>query len=1214
MEINFSKLEEKILKFWRENKIFEKSIEQRKKAPNFVFYEGPPTANAAPGIHHVLARVYKDIICRYRTMQGFKVLRKAGWDTHGLPVELEIEKKLGLKSKKDIEKYGIASFNKLCKESVWHYKKDWEKLTERIGYWLELENPYITYTPDYIETVWWILKKIYQKGLLYQDYKVVPYCYRCGTSLSSHEVALGYEKIKEPAIYIKFRILNPEFKNTSLLVWTTTPWTLPGNVAIAVNSKFEYVKVKVGGEFLILAKERIGTCGTGGEIVKEFKEDKSSSHPFAIAREFKGKDLVGLRYEPLYPLNEEVIKRAYRVIPADFVSLEEGTGLVHIAPAFGEEDMTAGKKNNFPILLTVDEEGRFTLEVKKWARMFVKDADPLIIEDLKNRNLLFKEELYEHDYPFCWRCHSPLLYYAKQSWFINMQKVKRDLIKNNRKINWTPAHLKKGRFGEWLEEIKDWALSRERFWGTPLPIWRCQKCPDSRAKLATGLPRSELRSTSGCQNLEVIGSKEDLISQKFSTNQYYILRHGETIYQTEKKKMMYPWPESEPILLTENGKAQIKKIAKKLKGKRIDLIYSSDISRTRQTAEIVARELGVKLFLDKRLRDINLGIYHGELKEKLYRAFPNIIERFSKKPKKGESWLDCRKRMIRFLEDIDRKYQNKKILVIGHGDPLWLLEGAMKGISNEELVKQKLQRKTIKTGELRKIEFGLLPYNEKMELDFHRPYIDNVKFFCKKCDGLMERVPEVIDCWFDSGSMPFAQGHWPFAWPQNKKLKIKNKKLRPPELFPADYISEAVDQTRGWFYTLLAISTLLGFGTPYKNVISLGHVLDEKGEKMSKSKGNVVNPWQVVENYGADATRWYFYTINQPGDAKLFSEKDVDQALKKFILTFWNCFQFFETYTKYPISNIQYPISNIHSSLDRWIISRLNKLVLEVTEKLDKYDITGAARAIENFVINDLSLWYIRRSRRRFQKPESKKELKEASENLGFVLLTLSKLTAPFIPFLSEEIHQNFQQYHRLVCGTVRKQTLDFKLSVHLEDWPKVNKKLIDKKLEKKMKKIREVVTLALAQRAKARIKVRQPLKKLKIKNKKLKINDELINLIKDEVNVKEVVFDPKIEGEVELDTEITPELKEEGIVREVIRNIQEMRKQAGLKPRDKILVKYLGDPEINRILAKNENFILKEAKIKSLIFGEKSLKEVFDFEKQTKVDNQNLWLAIKKN
>ena len=1104
-------------------------------------------------------------------MRGFKVLRKAGWDTHGLPVELEIEKKLGLKSKKDIERYGIAKFNKLCKESVWHYKKDWEKLTERIAFWLELENPYITYTPDYIETVWWILKQIYKKRLLYQDYKVVPYCPRCGTSLSSHEVALGYEKIREPAIYIKFEIRNPKFETRGrsyLLVWTTTPWTLPGNVAIAANPEFVYVEAKVNDEYLILAKERLNVLGGNYEVIKKFK----------------GKDLVGLRYNGLYPPDEEISKIAYKVIPADFVSLEEGTGLVHIAPAFGEEDMETGKENDLPILLNVGEEGKFTLDVKKWAGLYVKDADPLIIEDLKQRKLLFKEEKYLHDYPFCWRCDSPLLYYAKQSWFINMQKVKRDLIKNNRKINWTPAHLKEGRFGEWLEEIKDWALSRERFWGTPLPIWQCKKCG----------------------NLEMIGSQKDLVSQNFSKNKYYILRHGETIYQTEKKKMMYPWPESEPVLLTKNGETQIKKIAKKLKNKKIDLIYSSDSSRTRQTAEIVAIELGVKLFLDKRLRDINLGIYHGGEKAKFYQDFPDLEERFLKAPRKGESWSNCRERMVNFLKEIDKKHQNKNILLVSHGDPLWLLEGAMMGWQNKEYLKKTTKANFIKVGELKKIEFKNLPFNEKGELDFHRPYIDEVKFFCPRCESLMERVSEVIDCWFDSGAMPFAQYHFPF---ENKNLIDKRQQ------FPADYISEAVDQTRGWFYTLLAISTLLGFGTPYKNVISLGHVLDEKGEKMSKSKGNVVDPWQILEKYGADITRWYFYTVNQPGDAKIFSEKGVEEVLKRFIIIFWNCALFFQTYGQsFPRSSKS--LTKRKNILDRWIISKLNNLIQGVTENLDKYEVTFATRVIEDFVIEDLSLWYIRRSRRRFHPAldqsslrgkEAGKDFEEASRTLSHLLLTLSKLTAPFIPFLSEEL------YRCLICH-IKQQGLksQVKTSIHLTDWPKVNKKLINNKLEKKMEKIRQTVTLALAERAKAKIKVRQPLQKLKIKDQKLKTERELLDLIKEEVNVKEIVFDPKIEAEIELDTKITPELKEEGTIREIIRQIQEMRKMARLKPKDRILVRYFGTPDLNEILARNEKFILKEAKAKDLILGERP-KEIFDLEKHLKVEQKELWLAIKK-
>ncbi|MBI2626209.1 MAG: class I tRNA ligase family protein, partial [Candidatus Nealsonbacteria bacterium] len=776
MELNFTKKEQEILKFWKEKKIFEKSIKQRARSRDFVFYEGPPTANGKPGIHHVLSRTFKDIICRYKTMQGFKVLRKAGWDTHGLPVELAIEKKLGLKNKKEIEKYGIAEFNQQCKESVWQYKQDWEKLTERIGYWLDMEHPYITYENDYIETLWWIIKQIHQKSLLYKDYKVVPYCPRCGTSLSSHEVALGYKKIKEPSIYVRFKIKDLRFKNSYLLVWTTTPWTLPGNVAVAVNPEFTYAKVKIGEEYLILAKERMAVVGIEGVIVEELK----------------GRDLLGLEYEPLYEFSK-LDKKAWFVVPGDFVSLEEGTGLVHIAPAFGEDDMRVGKENNLPVLMTVDEEGKMISPDYDWDKMFVKDADPLIIKDLREREILFKEELYEHDYPFCLRCNSPLLYYAKESWFIKMQDAKKDLIKNNQKINWVPAHLKEGRFGEWLKEVKDWAFSRERYWGTPLPIWHCLKC----------------------DNLEVIGSKKDLISQKFSTNKYYIMRHGQNNYQVNNGKHIYPWPEQSPILLSANGKNEAKKAAKELKEKRIDVIYFSDTNRTRQTAEIVNKELGAEVIADKRLRDMNFGVYRGEEKEKYFQSFPkNVSSFYGRKPEGGENWGEVRKRMVDFINSIDQKRKNKNILIISHCDPLWLLEGAAKGLSDKELLKIKLAKKDIKTGEWRRLEYKNLPLDREGRVDFHRPYVDGIKFYCPKCGEIMARVPEVCDVWFDSGCMPFAQVHWPFV-----------SKTSKPALFPADYISEAIDQTRGWFYTLLAVSTLLGQGAPYKNVISQGHVL-----------------------------------------------------------------------------------------------------------------------------------------------------------------------------------------------------------------------------------------------------------------------------------------------------------------------------------------------------------------------------------------------------
>jgi isoleucyl-tRNA synthetase len=1157
MEIDFPKLEEKTLKFWKENRAFEKSVEQRGKARDFVFLEGPPTANAKPGIHHVLSRIFKDVICRYKTMRGYRVLRKAGWDTHGLPVELEIEKKLGLKSKKDIEKFGIAKFNKLCKESVWSYKGDWEKLTERIAFWLDMENPYITYEPEYIETVWRIIKEIYKKGLLYQGYKVVPYCPRCGTSLSSHEVALGYKRIKEPAIYVKFKIKSSKFKNTYLLVWTTTPWTLPGNAAVAVNPKFKYVKVKVGKEILILAKERLNVLG------KEFKAMK----------EMKGKDLVGLKYEPLYKFVKPE-KKAWVIVPASFVSLEEGTGLVHIAPAFGEEDMELGKDKDLPVLMTVTEEGKFEKEIKKWPGMFVKDADPLIIEDLEGRNLLFKEEAYEHDYPFCWRCDSVLIYYAKQSWFINMQKVKKDLVGNNQKINWIPAHLKKGRFGEWLREIKDWAFSRERYWGTPLPLWRCKKCGSS----------------------ELVGSKEDLTEQVFSSNKYFIMRHGESLRNI--KKVAACWPEKFHSPLTKKGEKQVKDEAEKIKKEGIDLIFSSDLSRTKQTAEIVGKELGIKPKYDKRLREINVGIFNGKpvrevgkfwdpdgkLSKKEY-----YLKRFKVRAPKGENWTDAKMRMYGFLKEIDKKYRNKKILIVGHEAPLTLLEGAVSGFSPSELTDYREESK-IKTGEWRPLKFRIWPYDEEGNIDFHRPYIDEVKFRCPKCQALMERTPEVIDCWFDSGSMPFAQEHWPF--PESQKVKGRGRKLRPPKLFPADYISEAIDQTRGWFYTLLAISTLLGFGAPYKNVISLGHVLDEKGDKMSKSKGNVVDPWQVIEKYGADAIRWYFFTINQPGDAKLFSEKDVFEALKKFIITFWNCFLFFETYQDKSKRNLFAGEPRSKNVLDKWIVSRFRNLTQDVSLKFDKYDVMGVARAIESFVIEDLSQWYIRRSRKRFQKPGTKKELREATQTLSFILSNLNKLTAPFIPFLSEEVSRG----------------LGGKKSVHLEGWPKVSKRLIDNRLEKKMLQVREVVNLGLKERAELGIRVRQPLASLEIPKSKLQISKELVDLIKEEINVKRIVFGKTLK----LDARITLELKEEGIVREFVRNVQEMRKKAGFRPEDKILVSYFGTPDLNKVLNGNKKNILKEAKVKDLILGEKP-KQVFDVEREIKIGQQSLWLGVRK-
>ena len=1171
--MDFPSEEKKILKFWRDNEIFEKSLKKKKGFPRFIFYEGPPYANGLPGIHHLLARAFKDAILRFKTMQGFLVERRAGWDTHGLPTEIEAEKKLKLKSKKDIEKIGIERFATECKKNVFLYKKEWEEFTERIGYWLDLKNPYITCDNEYIETLWYILKKIYEKELLYKDYKVQPYCPRCGTSLSSHEVAQGYKKIAEPAIYIKFKVkaqtLSTEqagpsvdrqklqIKDTSLLVWTTTPWTLPGNVAIAVNENFVYCKVKIKNEYLILAKARLNVLNADYKIVKEFK----------------GKDLIGLKYESLYKVKSQN-QRVYEVISADFVSLEEGTGLVHIAPAFGQDDMELIKsqKHEFPILITVDEEGKMKAKGYKWQNLFVKDADPKIIEDLKERNLLFREELYSHDYPFCWRCKSPLLYYAKSSWFIKITKIKKDLIKNNEKINWVPGYLKQGRFGEWLREIKDWNLSRDRYWGTPLPIWKCKEC----------------------KKIVVIGSLNDLKEQKFSKNHYYLMRHGfsesnlKNIGSCDSKK--YP--------LTPLGEKQVLATAEKLKKINIDLIFSSDVLRTKQTAEILGKELKITPRYFKELREVKYGVFEGKPVKNYQGFFKNFEERFEKKPEGSEYWWEIKKRMYNFLKKINEKYNDKNILIISHEAPITLLEGAVMGLAISEIGEYRKKSK-ITYAEARPLKFKIFPYDEKGVLDFHRPYIDTVKFFCPKCGNLMERVPQVIDCWFDSGAMPFAQVHWPF---------VQNSKLKSPELFPADFICEGIDQTRGWFYTLLAISTLLGFSEPFKNVISIGLVCDKFGKKMSKSRGNIIVPADIYEKFGADLARLYFYTLNPVGERKRVVMSELEKLYRKFFLILFNSLSFFSLYKP---ENFQFvgvsgglTSANLKTSanlnvLDRWILSKINKLNKNVKENLDNFDVVQAARFLLDFV-PDLSNWYIRRSRKRFQIPEQRIK---AFQTFYYVLLNFSKILAPFCPFFAEKIYQELAEVRPPLT-----QRPPLAQSVHLEDWPKVNELLIDEKLEAKMVEVRQICTLVLAERARLGIKVRQPLQKLKIKKQKLKINEELLDLIKNEVNVKEIIFDPKIKTKIKLDTKITPKLKEEGEIREIIRQVQVMRKKSSLKPKHEILIYYFSDSAIlNKTILKNKRFILFETKAKDLIFR-KEIKE-----KEVKINQEKICLFIKK-
>jgi len=1016
--VNFPQVEEDILGLWKEKMVFERSVEARRGGPLFTLYEGPPTVNGNPGIHHVLSRVFKDIIPRYKVMKGYYAPRIAGWDTHGLPVELEVERKLGLSNKTQIEEYGVARFNAHCRESVFGYLKEWEAMTERIGFWVDLEHPYITMDNKYIETCWWAIKQMWDKGLVYQGYKVTPHCPRCGTSLSSHEVALGYQdNTEDPSIYVKFKVVGqlPNSMTTGkpayLLAWTTTPWTLTGNVALAVAPNDKYVLVQTPShqgvmERLILAEARLGpVLGTDN---------------YQVIEEFQGKDLVGILYERLYDPKPEYVadSRHFRkenwVVPADFVSMDDGTGIVHIAPAFGEEDYELGQLESLPMVQSVDLNGKLLPNNRLWDDKFVKEADPLILEDLENRGLLFRSETIRHTYPFCWRCDAPLLYYAKQTWYIRTTAIKENLIEGNDQINWYPEHIKYGRFGDWLQNNVDWAFSRERYWGTPLPIWQCESCA----------------------SYDCIGSVAEL------------------------------------------------------KGKP---------------------------------------------------AFNGFEEPF----------------------------------------------------------------------------------------DLHRPFVDEITFDCARCGGRMKRVPEVIDCWFDSGAMPIAQFHYAF----------ENKTLLDDGRFPADYICEAVDQTRGWFYSLHAISTLLFDRICFKNVICLGHILDAKGEKMSKAKGNVIEPSAVIDKYGADALRWYFYTSSPPGNVRRFSEKLVMEATRRFLLTLWNVYSFFVTY-----ANIDHFIpgseetSLEQSELDRWILSELNQLIIDVDAALDRYDPTDAGRHIEDFV-DGLSNWYVRRSRRRFWKSENDANKLSAYNTLYECLVTLSKLLAPFTPFVAEALYQN------LVCS-VFPEAPD---SVHLADFPVADKTKIDKQLGDDIRLAMEVSSTGRAARSKAGIKVRQPLDHAIVSSSGSSDDRSLERLesqILEELNVKKIMLKRYIDM-VELETsgyvvsgieqrrvehdfykkglspasgvhlvavpiEIPPELQAEGMAREIVHRLQTMRRSAGFDIADHIVTYYQGDDYIREIMESETlaDYIKQETLSRQLV---ERLPEEDIFTESYKLGGYEISLGVKR-
>lgn len=1132
--------ESKIRKFWDEHGIFEKSLELRRKGKRFVFWEGPPTANGKPHIGHFLTRLPKDLYGRYKTMRGFFVLRKAGWDTHGLPVEIEVEKELGFNNKRQIEEYGIAKFNRLARQSVWKYIHEWEDMTRRMGYWLDLKNPYVTYRTDYVESVWQILKNIWDKNLMFQAHKVVPFCVRCGTPLSAHEVSQGYKKVTEEAVYIKFKVKNE--LNTYILAWTTTPWTLPGNVALAVGPEIIYVKAKIGDETFILARELA---------------EKVLGSGYKTEKEMTGADLVGLEYEPLFDVPELKSEKSYKVYPADFVSTVDGTGVVHTAVMYGEDDYNLGTKLDLPKFHTVDERGYFVGSLGdglagkpiiesipgQTGGVKSKATEKFIIEKLKEKNLLFKTESYEHDYPFCWRCGTPLLYYAKTSWFIRTSSLNKELLANNETVNWIPEHIKNGRFGQWLREAKDWTLSRERYWGTPLPIWACSQC----------------------DHKTTIGSVKELEKSSLgSKNTYYVMRHGLTERHENKQKIINYELDKDHYHLTEEGRMKVEQSLELLKLEGVDYIYASPFIRTQETAAIAARVLHSKVETDDRLRE---QAHSPATEGRSETEFPDYLNEI-------ETETSIRKRLTEFMKDLEEKHRGKKVLIVSHGSPIQYLEAIAAGVAEEKSHEEIWTAYPMPApAEIRKMNWRKIPRNEYGALDLHRPFIDEVSIKCPKCKAKMHKIPDLIDVWFDSGAMPYAQWHYPF---ENKDIFKKQ--------FPADFIVEAIDQTRGWFWSLLGISTSLGLGAPYKNVMVLGHTLDEKGQKMSKSKGNYVPVMELMDKYGTDVIRWYFLSTITPGESKAVIPREIEDKLKGFFFTFQNCVRFYELYANKEETEPAKP-----NLLDKWLLSRFNRMLTDTTEKLDNFDPTSAARDLDQFLSEDLSNWWLRRSRKR----------KEALPLLRLMLLESSKLLAPYTPFMAEDT------WHRL--GGPGKGE-----SIHLSDWPKVQKKFINDKLETEMALAREMIAAGLAERKNKQLKVRQPLASVSLKAGKF--NKELEVLIRDELNVKKVKYEKNQEASVVFDLDLTPTLKREGYAREAMRQIQDMRKEAKYRMEDEAMIHWHAfDEEVAAAMEEWAEEIKKDTVLKTF---ERHRKDglAYDLEKESELmPGKKIWLGIKK-
>ncbi|MCC7004383.1 class I tRNA ligase family protein [Candidatus Nomurabacteria bacterium] len=1132
--------EEEVLKFWQDNKIFEKSLNKKSPKGEYVFYDGPPFATGVPHYGHILASAIKDAVPRYQTMRGRYVARRWGWDCHGLPIENIVESDLKIAGKKQIEEYGVGKFNEYARSKVLTYVDEWKKTVDRMGRWVDFDGSYKTMDNSYIESVWWALSELNKKGLIYEGTKVLPYCPRCETPIANSEIAMdsSYKDISDISVYVKFEL--NEKQKTYILAWTTTPWTLPGNFALAVNPDITYAKVVIENEHYILAKERLLF------LKKEYR----------VESEFLGKELVGKSYKPLFDYfvdkkfpNKE---NAWKIYGANFVTTTDGTGVVHVAPGYGEDDMDLARKEKIPFIHHVGIDGKFKDVVKDFAGIAVKpkgdhqSADVLILKYLLAKNSLFEKEKITHSYPHCYRCETPLYYYAIPSWFIKISEVKSKILETNKGINWVPGHLKFGRYAKSAEGAPDWNISRNRYWASPLPIWKCEKC----------------------QSIEFIKSLHDIKTKTKSKNSYVLMRHG--FSESNKKNILSSRPDN-PHHLTEEGKNQVKISADEIMNfeKKIDLIFCSDFVRTKETAEIVRKVIGLdknKVITDPRLREVNFGDLNLKSVDEYRKLFPNVADHYNKAVPGGESIYDVKRRVGDFLYDIDKKYSGKNILIVTHENPAWQIYCVSNGLNIHDSIKIHGDTDFVKTAEFKEFGFSPIPHNKNYELDLHRPYIDEIKFSCT-CGGEMKRISEVIDCWFESGSMPFAANHYPF--------ENKNKFL---STFPAQFIVEYIAQTRTWFYYTHALSVMLFGKIPFENVVATGTVLAEDGQKMSKSKGNFTDPWIVFDKYGVDALRYYL--LSSPllkAEDMNFSEKDVDAINKKIVMRLNNVVSFYELYKD---ENIKASKQSLNI-LDKWILARLDELIKEITNGMELYELDKALRPVDSF-IDDLSTWYLRRSRDRF-KGDAAEEKNNALKTMRFVLLEVSKVLTPFTPFVAEMVYQKVKDESG-------------KESIHLEDWPLKSSWLnnILKKLSGKQKadpilnlmaETRKIASLALEARAKAGIKVRQPLGLLKVKNSLIDGKKEFVEILKDEINVKDVVFDATMPDEIFLGTNITDELREEGMVREFIRSVQELRKNAGLTPGDKVVLKIETDSVGRKLVEKNKDLITKTTSLSTLEF-----------------------------